>query len=93
MTDGIDLLRALRDYRTARRALLEVLGCTASNRDPLAEFAERLAAVLLGGTMAKNRVQRGWDVMTPTGRRVQVRYLANPSGEWVNGHQVDFRGD
>jgi hypothetical protein len=27
------------------------------------------------------------------GRRVQVRYLANPLGPWVNGHLVDFRGN
>ena len=25
---------------------------------------------------------------TPDGRRVQVRYLANPDGTWVNGHLV-----
>lgn len=93
VADGAELLRALRVYRSARRAFLEALGCQTSNRDPLAEFAERLAATLLDGAMATNRVQRGWDFMTPTGRRVQVRYLANPAGEWVNGHVVDFRGD
>lgn len=43
----------------------------------MAEFAERLAAALLDWTMAQNRVHRGWDVMTPTGKRVQVRDLAN----------------
>lgn len=31
--------------------------------------------------------------MTVTGNRVQVRYLANPARQWVNGHVVDFRGD
>jgi hypothetical protein len=60
---------------------------------PLAEFAERLAAALLDGTLARNRVQRGWDLMTATGKRVQARYVANPGGESLNGHVVDFRGD
>lgn len=36
--------------------------------------------------------QKGYDLVTPAGEFVQVRYLANPAGEWVNGHLVDFRG-
>ena len=63
-----------------------------SNRDPFAEFAERIALAVIGGTMATSRVQKGWDFMDPEGRRVQVRYVANPEGEWVNGHVIDFRG-
>jgi hypothetical protein len=43
--------------------------------------------------MAASRVQRGFDVTTASGERVQVRFLANPSAQWVNGHVVDFTGD
>lgn len=87
------LLAALRDYREARQSLLAALGCEGSNRDPLAEFAERLAVSVLGGRLAASRVQKGYDFENDAGERVQVRYLANPAGEWVNGHLVDFRGD
>ncbi len=43
--------------------------------------------------MAQSRVQKGWDFTDGEGRRVQVRYLSNPAGPWVNEHLVDFRGD
>lgn len=85
------LLDALRLYRTARQAFLAALGCAASNRDPLAEFAERLAHAVLGGQVATSKVQKGWDLTTDEGKTVQVRYLANPAGTWVNEHLVDFR--
>jgi hypothetical protein len=45
----------------------------------------------MGGTRAESRVQRGWDIVTTDGAHVQVRYLANPGGHWVNEHLVDFR--
>lgn len=38
-----ELLGALGEYRLARQRFLQALGCASSNRDPLAEFAERLA--------------------------------------------------
>lgn len=63
-------------YARARQKLLETIGVSGSNRDPLAEFSERLVAALLGGELATNRVQRGWDVLAD-GRHVQVKYLAN----------------
>jgi hypothetical protein len=89
--DGVDrLLDVLARYRQGRRRLLAALGCPASNRDPLAEFSERLVAGLLGGTLATSRVQKGHDLMTLAGETVQVRYLANASGGWVNEHTVSF---
>lgn len=87
------LLRAHEDYRLARRRYLELLGCAGSNRDPLAELSERLVAAILDGTPADSRVQKGFDVVDAQGARVQVKYVANPRGLWVNGHVVDFRGD
>jgi len=90
--DVAQLLRALALYGAARADFLSALGRGGSNRDPLAEFSERIALAAAGGTMATSRTQKGWDFMDPEGRRVQVRYLANPLGPWVNGHVVDFRG-
>ena len=87
-----ELLAALSSYRSARIGFLEALGCSQSNRDPFAEFAEVLAHAILGGSLAVNRVQKDYDLVTEAGEFVQVRYLANPNGPWVNGHIVDFRG-
>lgn len=81
------LVAALNEYRCARELLLAILG-HASNRDPLAEVAEHLVAALMGGTLARNRVQRAWDIELPDGAKVQVKYLANASGPWVNEHLV-----
>ena len=47
----------------------------------------------MGGTLAVIRTQKGWEFMDREGCRVQVRSLANPTGRWVNGQPVDFRGD
>ena len=91
-TSQVELLTSLRSYRAARQELLAVLGCSESNRDPLAEFAERVAHAILGGILAANRVQKGHDLVTDDGQKVQVKYLANPEGAWVNEHHVDFRG-
>ncbi len=38
-------------------------------------------------------MQKGYDVTTAEGARVQVRYLANPGDRWVNERLVDFRAD
>src|SRR5437764_6855463 len=81
-----------RAYSEARRQFLRAIGCEDSCRDPLAEFAERLVCQQLGGTLASSRVQKGHDLVTPDGRRVQVKYLANPTGTWRNGHFVDLPG-
>jgi hypothetical protein len=91
-TSLLELVASLRTYRAARREFLAFLGCKKSNRDPLAEFAERIAQAVLGGSLATSRVQTGHDLVTENGETVQVKYLANPEGTWVNEHPVDFRG-
>jgi hypothetical protein len=82
------LLTALDAYRPARQAFLATLGLPASNRDPFAEFSEQLVHALMGGTLAKSRVQVGHDLVLLDGQKVQVRYLANPGDAWVNEHLV-----
>ena len=86
--DANDLLGDFSAYRQARLDLLETLGMAGSFRDPLSEFAEVLVARLLDGTLADNRVQKGWDVLLQDGTRVQVKYVANPSeGGWLTRRQ------
>lgn len=87
------LLNAFDQYRYARLQFMRSLGCPASNRDPLAEFSERLVATLVGGQLAASRVQKGYDVVGPQGERIQVKYLANPPGRWVNEHHLRFTAD
>jgi hypothetical protein len=91
--DWEELRDAFARYAQGRTELLDALGVKGSNRDPLAEFSERIVAALLAGELATNRVQRGWDVMAG-GRRVQVKYLANASDAvWVNEHHVHVTAD
>jgi hypothetical protein len=85
-----ELLSLMRSYSAARRELLQAIGCNSSNRDPLAEFSEYLMAALLDGELAQSRVQAHYDLTDPSGRGVQVKYLANPSAGWVNEHTVHF---
>jgi hypothetical protein len=88
-----ELLGEWGEYRSARTRLLAALDLPQSCRDPLSEFSEGLVAGLLGGELASNRVQKGWDVQASIGR-VQVKYLANSSqGSWVNWHVVEPTGD
>jgi hypothetical protein len=76
-------------YVEARNALLEELQLKGkSNRDPLSEFSEWLVKALVNGTLAENRVQKGWDVLSPTKERIQVKYLANSAGSGVNWHTI-----
>lgn len=84
------VLDAFDEYRAARIKLLAELECVSSNTDPMSEFSERLVGRLLSGTLAANRVQPGYDLTTPSGGRVQVKYLANPAGGWINEHHVHF---
>lgn len=85
------LLGQLGTYAAARRQLLQVIECSQSCRDPLAEFSERIVLEILSATAAPSRVQRGYDLTCPLGRRVQVKYLANPTpDQWVNEHAVTF---
>jgi hypothetical protein len=87
------VLAAYQRYIEARNALLEELRLKRqSNRDPLAEFSEWLVAALVEGTRADNPVQKGWDVRGPDGERIQVKYLANPAGRWINEHLVHVSG-
>lgn len=86
------LVEAIAEYRLARRKLIEAIRCRAeSMRDPLSEFSEALVAALTGDTPATNPVQKGWDLMFSEGITTQVKYVANPVGKWVNGHDINFR--
>jgi hypothetical protein len=87
-----DLVAAFRDYAEARVRFLNALERATSCRDPLAELSEWLVHRLLGGTLALSRVQKGYDLIRPDGRKVQVKYLANPGQKWVNEHHVRFDG-
>ncbi|MBL8132081.1 MAG: hypothetical protein JNL42_09510 [Anaerolineae bacterium] len=83
------VLSTYQKYIEARNALLDELNLTQrSNRDPLSEFSEWLVAALVNGSLAASRVQKGWDVSTASGEKIQVKYLANPSDKWVNEHLV-----
>ncbi len=79
-------------YRQMRLELLKAIECESSCRDPLSEFSEILVAKLLDAKRAKNRVQKGYDLVTPTGEKVQVKYLSNPKRDWINWHTVVFDG-
>jgi len=83
-----DHLAAWTEYRQARYHLLDHLTTVQSNRDPMSEFAEILVRDLVSGRLAPSRTEKGWDVETPEGEKIQVRYLANRSGNWVNWHWV-----
>ena len=78
------LVRDWASYREARVHLLNSLNLHLSNRDPMSEFSEALVRVLYKGNLAPSRVQQGWDVVSALKGRIQVKYLANPSGAWVN---------
>jgi UDP-N-acetylglucosamine 2-epimerase (non-hydrolysing) len=82
-----DLQAAVEAYARARQAMLESLGLPASNRDPLAEFSEHLVRALVVGEFPESRVQRSYDVIAGK-RKIQVKYLANPIGPWINEHAV-----
>jgi len=83
-------LSALQPYLSARKALLKVIECSGSCRDPLAEFSEYVVARQLNARLAASRVQKGFDLVGPTGRRIQVKYLSNPNEKWINEHPVVF---
>lgn len=88
-----ELITAFATYRSARQQLLQLLARPASNRDPLAEFSEALMAHLTGGMLAASPVQKGYDVITPEGKHMQVKYLANGAGPWVNEHPIKITSD
>ncbi|MBO8158462.1 hypothetical protein [Thermosyntropha sp.] len=63
MSNLNEFLSVFLSYRTARLEFLNYIGCVESNRDPLAETSEHLVALLTGGELVKNRVQKGYDVV------------------------------
>lgn len=83
-------LSALQTYLSARQALLREIDCCGSCRDPLAEFSEYVVARQLNARLADSRVQKGFDLVDPAGRRIQVKYVSNPNGKWINEHTVVF---
>ena len=78
-------------YRQARKELLTVVGIAESQRDPMSEFSERVALIVLGGELPESRVQPGFDLTRETSATVQVKYLANPMDRWINEHTVEFK--
>lgn len=86
-------LTAFRQYAKARRAFLSTINADDSCRDPLSEFAEWVVLQELGGRLADSRVQKGYDLISSDGQKVQVKYLANPGPEWRNEHYVQFTNE
>lgn len=85
-----ELISQYQIYSEARNQFLAKINLSMSCRDPLAEFGEALVGELLGATLADSRVQKGYDLIKPNQRLVQVKYLCNPSTNWVNEHQINF---
>jgi len=85
-----NLLDLFEEYRSKRLHLLSMIGIPDSCRDPLSEFSEVLVARLLNAKPAKSRVQKGYDLITPQGEKVEVKYLSNPKDRWINWHIVTF---
>ncbi len=86
----VELLSQFESYSKSRGRFLEQLNLSKSCRDPLAEFSEVLVGKLLNATLADSRVQKGYDLIKPNQRLVQVKYLCNPSRNWINEHPVKF---
>lgn len=84
------LLTNFQTYSEARRLFLEQLELPTSCRDPLSEFSEMLVAALLNATLANSRVQKDYDLTRLNGNKVQVKYLSNPAGKWINEHPLRF---
>ncbi len=85
-----ELVRQFQTYSKARNQFLEQLNLSKSCRDPLAEFSEILVGKILNARLADSRVQKGYDLIRPDQRLVQVKYLLNPSRVWINEHPVKF---
>jgi len=90
MADLTVRLDSLHAYAKSRCGFLREIGVGDSCRDPLAEFSEWLVARQLNGRIADSRVQKGFDVIGEDGRKIQVKYLANPSSKWRNEHHIQF---
>jgi len=86
----IELLSQFQIYSKSRSQFLEQINLSKSCRDPLAEFSEVLVGKILNATLADSRVQKGYDLIKPNQRLVQVKYLCNPSRNWINEHPIKF---
>lgn len=86
------LLSSWKEYRAKRLHFLETIGIPDSNKDPMSEFSEVLVANLVGGELAENRTQKGYDLIADN-KRIQVKYLSNPENKWINWHTVKFNED
>ena len=86
----VGLLSQFQIYSKVRSQFLEQLTLSKSCRDPLAEFSEILVGKILNATLADSRVQKGYDLIRPNQRLVQVKYLLNPSRVWINEHLIKF---
>lgn len=86
----MELLSQFQTYTKARSQFLEQLNLSRSCRDPLAEFSEIIVGKILNATLADSRVQKGYDLVRPNQRLVQVKYLHNSSKVWVNEHRIEF---
>lgn len=84
-------------YLLLRKQLLQELGVSNSNRDPLSELSEVIACSKLNAKKASSRVQKDYDLIGPNGERIEVRYVANlkENGRivWKNWHNVKFDRD
>ncbi len=76
-------------YLKAQQAIQTAPDRPISSRDPFAEFSERLVAAWLGGELTDGG-QSTYDVIDGEERPVQVRWLAHPTGEWVNEFPIRF---
>ena len=88
-----EAINRFNNYIKARKSLLSYINCTNSCREPFAEFSEYIVAQLLNSELAESRVQKGYDLIRPDGRKVQVKYLANPTKKWINEHHMKFEGN
>ena len=89
------MLEDFKNYRETRRNLLEKLDRPDSNRDPLAEFSEKLAETILKAKRAGRREQKGFDLEGPSGEKIEVKYVAQVTNKdgtinWKNWHTVKF---
>lgn len=90
-----DLINDFKKYRDIRLTLLRKLDRPDSNRDPLAEFSEKLAEIILGARRTKRREQKGYDLESPVGEKIEAKYVAQLTKkdgtiDWKNWHTVRF---
>lgn len=86
----VEILSQFQIYSKSRSQFLEQINLSRSCRDPLAEFSEVIVGKLLNATLADSRVQKGYDLIRPNQRLIQVKYLCNPSKNWINEHTIKF---